>query len=57
MTAGEYMQMVIHPDHVTKAVVMVSHPRQGIHVPLKPQDQLPPDDENTEIFIRIPDTA
>ena len=57
MTAGEYLQMVVHPDHVTKAIVMVSHPRQGIHVPLKPQDQLPPDDENTEIFIRIPDTA
>ncbi len=57
MTAGDYIQMVVHPDHVTKAIVMVSHSRQGIHVPLKPQDVLPPDEEETQIFIRIPDTA
>ncbi len=57
MTAGDYIQMVVHSDYVTKAVVMVSHARRGVHVPLKPHEQLPPDDEDTQIFIRVPDTA
>lgn len=57
MTAGEYIQFVVHPDHVPNAVVMVSHARRGVHTVLKPQDQLPPDDEDTQVFIRIPDTA
>jgi len=56
-TAGEYIQMVVHPDYVTKAVVMVSHARKGIHVPLEPHQEMPPDDEDTQVFIRIPDTA
>ncbi len=57
MTAGTYIQMVVHPDHVPNAVVMISHARRGVHVPLKPHEELPPDNEDTQVFIRIPDTA
>ncbi len=57
-TAQEYIDMVVARKYRPFAKVIVSRAKAlGQHYALKPEQELPPDDEDNTILIRVEDTA
>ena len=58
MTAQEYIELVVKKRYQPFTKVVVSKAKQmGQHIILKPDQELPPDDDDNTIFIRVDDTA
>jgi len=57
MTADQYIKLVIQEQHQPFAKVIVSHAKSGIHTALRPDQDLPEDDDINTIFLRVEDTA
>jgi hypothetical protein len=55
MTAKELIEKVIYKAHQGNAKVMVAPARGYAHYPLKPNDQVPEDNDDQTIFIHISD--
>ena len=56
-TADEYIKMVVQKKYQPFAKVIVSHAKKGVHVPLKPNEPLPEDDDERTIFLRVEGTV
>ena len=58
MTAQEFINLTIVEEYRPFAKVIVSNAKRlGQHYALKPNDVLPPDDNDNTIFLRVEDLA